>query len=249
MIASSIVERDDLAYHFVQTGQNSSRYNSALEDTRSHHRRSNHHFIHHSSTSRSADEKISIALTPVKVSLHEEEQDIIDGLVDTKCCGIHDNDKVRYPKENDTTTDSVSSDVEQNPSPRRTCLRKRKERRDSIGDGQDHTKLCKSSSDVFPSCLDGQKSSCLVRRVQSTINIVDTSNNNKEPTPTNLESNSNRIKFESESTYDHDNTNNLDADVKTCVFYVSEDDDNNDLTKQSNTNQEQKNSSCHCQTM
>ena len=88
--------------------------------------------------------------------------------------------------------------------------------------------------------MDGQKSSCLVRRVQSTINIVDTSNNNKEPTPTNLESNSNRIKFESESTYDHDNTNNLDADVKTCVFYVSEDDDNNDLTKQSNTNQEQK---------
>ena len=92
-----------------------------------------------------ADEKVSIALTPVKVLLHEEEQDVIDGLVDTKCCGIHDNDKVRYPKENDTTTDSVSSDVEQNPSPRRTCLRKRKERRDSIGDGQDHTKLCKSS--------------------------------------------------------------------------------------------------------
>jgi len=206
-------------------------YNSALEDTRSHHRRSNHHFIHHSSTSRTADEKISIALTPVKVLLHEEEQDVIDGLVDTKCCGIHDNDRVRYPKENDTTTDSVSSDVEQNPSPRRTCLRKRKERRDSIGDGQDHTKLCKSSSDVFPSCLDGQKSSCLVRRVQSTINIVDISNNNKEPTPTT---------FESESSYDPDNTNNLDADVKTCVFYVSEDDDNNDLMKQSNTNQEQK---------
>jgi len=213
-------------------------YNSALEDTRSHHRRSNHHFIHHSSTSRTADEKISIALTPVKVLLHEEEQDVIDGLVDTKCCGIHDNDRVRYPKENDTTTDSVSSDVEQNPSPRRTCLRKRKERRDSIGDGQDHTKLCKSSSDVFPSCLDGQKSSsCLVRRVQSTINIIDTSNNNKEPT---LESNSNRIGFESESSYDHDDTNNQDENVKACVFYVSEDDDNNDLTKQSNTNQEQK---------
>ena len=79
--------------------------------------------------------------------------------------------------------------------------------------------------------MDGQKSSCLVRRVQSTINIVDTSNNNKEPTPTT---------FESESSYDPDNTNNLDADVKTCVFYVSEDDDNNDLMKQSNTNQEQK---------
>lgn len=86
--------------------------------------------------------------------------------------------------------------------------------------------------------MDGQKSSsCLVRRVQSTINIIDTSNNNKEPT---LESNSNRIGFESESSYDHDDTNNQDENVKTCVFYVSEDDDNNDLTKQSNTNQEQK---------
>ena len=98
-----------------------------------------------------ADEKISIALTPVKVLVHEEEQDVTDGLVDTKCCGIHDNDKMRYPKENDTTTDSVSSDVEQNPSPRRTCLRKRKERRDSIGDGQDHTKLCKSSRYIHSS--------------------------------------------------------------------------------------------------
>lgn len=53
----------------------------------------------------------------------------------------------------DFSTDStpVSSDVEhsQNPSPRRACQRKRKERRDSIGDGQDK-KFSRSSSDVFP---------------------------------------------------------------------------------------------------
>merc|ERR1719510_641192 len=207
--------------------RSAAQYNSALEDTRSRHRRSNHHFIHHS-TSRSADEKISIALTPVKVVVHED-QDVLEGVDDAKGCIAHDN-----------TTDStpVSSDVEQNPSPRRTCLRKRKERRDSIGDGQDH-KLCKSSSDVFPSCLDGQKSGCLVRRVQSTINIVDTSNNNKE------ESNTTPLVA---SIVDDQHDSNPDVDRKTCVFYVSEDEDNvqdhhggdGELVKSSTNNQEQK---------
>merc|ERR1719266_1648323 len=55
------------------------------------------------------------------------------------------------------STDStpVSSDVEYShtPSPRRSCQRKRKERRDSIGEAQDK-KFSKSSSDVFPtSCV------------------------------------------------------------------------------------------------
>ena len=50
--------------------------------------------------------------------------------------------KVVLEVETDSTP--VSSDVEQNPSPRRSCQRKRKERRDSIGEGQDK-KFSKSS--------------------------------------------------------------------------------------------------------
>ena len=127
-----------------------------MEDTRSRHRRTK--FDHFS---RSADEKISIAITPVKVS-HEENSENIpistsSNLNVPKCCDEIYNLNVpkcsdeicnlNVPKcsdeiNNDSTP--VSSDVEQNPSPRRACLRKRKERRDSIGDGQD-TKLCKSS--------------------------------------------------------------------------------------------------------
>ena len=110
-----------------------------MEDTRSRHRRTK--FDHFS---RSADEKISIAIT------HKENSENIpisttSNLNVPKCSDEVCN--LNVPKcsdeiNNDSTP--VSSDVEQNPSPRRACLRKRKERRDSIGDGQD-TKLCKSS--------------------------------------------------------------------------------------------------------
>merc|ERR1719510_826484 len=196
--------------------RSAAQYNSALEDTRSRHRRSNHHFIHHS-TSRSADEKISIALTPVKVVV-QEDQDVLEGLDDARGCIIHDN-----------TTDStpVSSDVEQNPSPRRACLRKRKERRDSIGDGQD-TKLCKSSSEVFPYCLDGQnvcskiQPEIQIRRVQSTIDFVDTSNNNKDE---NVNKNQKSIESNLEN-----------GGSRKCIFYVSEDEEILDgLVKQDDT--------------
>ena len=86
--------------------------------------------------------------------------------------------------------------------------------------------------------MDGQKSGCLVRRVQSTINIVDTSNNNKEESSTPLVA----------SVVDDQHDSNPDVDIKTCVFYVSEDEDNvqdhhggdEGLVKSSTNNQEQK---------
>ena len=115
-----------------------------MEDTRSRHRRTK--FDHFS---RSADEKISVAITPVKVS-HEENSENIpistsSNLNVPKCCDeIYNLNVPKCSDEINNDSTPVSSDVEQNPSPRRACLRKRKERRDSIGDGQD-TKLCKSS--------------------------------------------------------------------------------------------------------
>lgn len=119
------------------------------------------------------------------------------------------------------STDStpVSSDVEHShtSSPRKSCQRKRKERRDSIGEGQDK-KFSKSSSDVFPSCVieQGSKNACTltrstsvaeearqltVRRVRSTIDFV--TNNNQEDC----------CAHQKQTT----------EEPKKCTFYVSDD--------------------------
>ena len=88
----------------------------------------------------------------------------------------------------ETDSTPVSSDVEAAASPRRSCQRKRKERRDSIGEGQDK-KFSKSSSDVFPTTTTTKLSETAnqeesdsqtdLRKVQSTIDFV-TANNNQE---------------------------------------------------------------------
>ena len=93
--------------------------------------------------------------------------------------------------------------------------------------------------------MDDQKSGCLVRRVQSTINIVDTSNNNKDSTPS-LETSSDHDSDEPEVVNKQltgSSKQTVDVVRKTCVFYVSEDEDNNvqdihgDFTKKSTNNQ------------
>ena len=130
------------------------RYSTALEDTRSRHRRSQHHFVHNT---RSADEKVSIAINPViKLAPNEDEaQSCVNKIIETvsqhqppeKYTFTLNSIKILQDTEvsNTDSTTPISSDAEQtHNSPRRTCIRKRKERRDSIGDGQDH-KLCKSS--------------------------------------------------------------------------------------------------------
>lgn len=113
----------------------------------------------------------------------------------------------------DFSTDStpVSSDVEhsQNPSPRRACQRKRKERRDSIGDGQDK-KFSKSSSDVFPtgSEVDSKEKAALqtLKKVQT---ISDFSK-------TNL----------TEQDCKKCQNANSSNDSSKCVYYVSDDEIN-----------------------
>ena len=83
------------------------RHNSALEDVRSRH---HHRRVHQPTTPRE------------NTTTSTEKTSKLNELLDFS-----------------TDSTPVSSDVEhsQNPSPRRACQRKRKERRDSIGDGQD----------------------------------------------------------------------------------------------------------------